>query len=298
MFQILVALSVVAPAGAEPLGPGDHKRVLTVDKITRHHWIHVPPKHDVKKPTAVVLALHGAMMDGKMMEVFTDLSRSADKHNFIVVYPKGTGAGGIFLTWNAGQFPGPLVKDQADDVKYLGKVLDDVESVVNTDKKRVYATGLSNGAMMCYRVASEMSERIAAIAPVAGTLAIEKYEPKRPVPVVHFHGNADALVQYNGPPKGFRFRSVPDTIAACVKVNGCAEKPTEVELPIKEDKLKVIRKDHGRGKGGAEVVLYVIHQGGHTWPGMTGAPVFLGQSTRNISANDIMWEFFQRHPMK
>ncbi|MBI1832745.1 MAG: polyhydroxybutyrate depolymerase, partial [Planctomycetes bacterium] len=276
MLQILFAVAILGQGTAEPLGPGDHKRVITVDKLARRHWVHVPPNYDAKQPAAVVLALHGAMMDGKMMEVFTDLSTAADRHNFVVVYPQGTGAGGIFLTWNAGQFPGDLVKNQPDDVKYLGEVLSDVQKALKVDEKRIYVTGLSNGAMMSYRLASEMSERIAAIAPVAGTLAINKYEPKRPVPVIHFHGNADALVPFNGPPKGFRFRSVNDTIMACVKANGCGEKPTEVEIAMKEDKLKVVRKDYGKGKNGAEVVLYVIDQGGHTWPGMFGAPAFLG----------------------
>src|SRR5204862_3075654 len=104
---------------------------------------------------------------------------------------------GFFQTWNAGVFPGELGAKNADDVKYLGKVLDDVESAVKVDKKRVYAAGLSNGAMMSYRLASEMSDRVAAIATVAGTIAVEKYEPKRPVSVVHFHGTKDGLVPFN-----------------------------------------------------------------------------------------------------
>src|ERR1700692_1959880 len=86
------------------------------------------------------------MLEG-MMESFTNLNETADKHNFVVVYPNGTG---IITTWNAGQFPGK--NNKADDVKYLGKVLDDVESVVKVNKKRVYACGLSNGAMMSYRL--------------------------------------------------------------------------------------------------------------------------------------------------
>lgn len=287
---------------AELLGPGDHKRFVTVDDLKRRHYIHVPPKYDAKTPPAVVLALHGAMMDAKMMEGFTGLNETADKHNFIVVYPNGTGPGGVILTWNAGMFPGELNKTKVDDVKYLGKVLDDVEAAVKIDKKRIYACGLSNGGMMCYRLASEMSDRIAAIAPVAGTMAVEKYQPKRPVPVVHFHGTKDNLVPFKGLPnkdgKIYKFRSVPDTIAACVKANGCGEKPTETMIEGKEDKLKVIRKNYGKGKDGAEVVLYVVEDGGHTWPGMTLAPAFLGLSTKNISANEVMWEFFRKHALK
>jgi polyhydroxybutyrate depolymerase len=193
------------------------------------------------------------------------------------------------------------VGNKVDDVKYLGKVLDDVESVVSVDKKRVHAAGLSNGAMMSYRLAAEMPDRIASIAAVAGTLALEKYEPKRPVSVVHFHGTKDTLVRFEGPKKEeaktLKFRSVDDTMKACIKANGCAEKATETVLEMKEDKLKVTRKEWNKGKNGAEVVLYIIENGGHTWPGKDNALAFLGACTMNIDANEIMWEFFKRHPM-
>ena len=237
-FLLIAALAV---GQTEKLGPGDHKRTITVDELMRRHKIHVPPNYDPKKPSAVVLALHGAAMWEELMEGFTGLSKTADTHNFIVVYPNGTG---LIQTWNAGRFPGVLNKQNADDVKYLGKVLDDVESCLNVDKKRVYATGLSNGGMMCYRVAAEMSDRIAAIAPVAGTMAVEKYEPKRPVSVVHFHGTKDALVPFNGPemkkgtPNFMKFRSVDDTMMACVKANGCSEKATEAAFPPRPTKSR------------------------------------------------------------
>lgn len=302
--QASTAGTPVANAPGSPLRAGDHKRTITVDELKRTHWIHVPTAYDAKQATPVVLALHGAMMDAKMMESFTGLSAAADKYNFIVVYPNGTGPGGFLQTWNAGLFPGELSKKNADDVKYLGKVLDDVESAVNVDKKRIFVTGLSNGAMMSYRLASEMSDRIAAIAPVAGTMAVEKYEPKRPISVLHFHGTKDTFVPYNGPankkdaPAYLRFRSVDETIKICVKANGCEETPKETEIEKNADKIKVIRKEYGKGNEGAEVTLYVIENGGHTWPGMTFGLGLLGLSTNNINANEVMWEFFRRHTLK
>jgi polyhydroxybutyrate depolymerase len=299
----LLLIATLSIGQAEPLGPGDHKRTITVDDLKRHHYIHVPPKYDPKQPAAVVVALHGAVMDAKLMERFTGLSETADKHNFIVVYPNGTGTGpgGLVQAWNAGL---KNKNNKADDVKYLGKVLDDVEGALKVSKKRVYVIGLSNGGMMTYRLASAMSDRIAAVASVAGTMPVEKYEPKRPVPVVHFHGTKDELVPFKGPGKkegvaGFLgVRSVEDTVMACVKANGCSEKPTETEIAMKEDKIKVIRKVYGKGKNDSEVVLYVVENGGHTWPGMTLSPPFLGLSTKNISANEIMWEFFQKHSLR
>jgi len=244
----------------------------------------------------VVLALHGAAMNGPMMAVFFGLNEKADEAGFIVVYPSGTGMG-IFLTWNSGG-----MVSKADDVAYLRAALDDLGAVVKVDSKRVYATGMSNGGMMCYRLAAELSDRIAAIAPVAGTMAIENANPKRPVPIIHFHGTADTFVPFNGPgqktPKFIKFKSVEDSIHTWVKIDGCDEKPEIVTLPDKaNDDTTIERKTYGHGKNGAEVVLFIIKGGGHTWPGKEPPVGFIGKSTKNISASDLLWEFFQKHPM-
>lgn len=304
MHSSLLLIALFTLGQQDQVGAGNHKRTLTVDDMKRVHWIHVPPKYDAKKPTPVILALHGATMDAKTMELFTGLNETADKYNFIVVYPNGTGPAGLLQTWNAGLFPGELSKTRVDDVKYLGKVLDDVESACNVDKKRIYVAGLSNGGMMSYRLASEMSERIAAIVPVAGTMAIEKYEPKRPVPVCHIHGTKDSLVPYGGPsnakeiPKFLKFLGVEDTILRCIKANGCDADPKVVEIEMKSDKMKVVRKTYANGKASSEVVLYVLEDGGHVWPGGLLNPAFLGKSTNNILTNEVIWDFCQRHSLK
>jgi len=307
MYASLLLVTALSIGQPEKLEPGDHLRSITVDNLKRRHWIHVPAKYDAAKATPVVVALHGAAMDAKLMEAFTGLNKTADEHTFIAVYPNGTGPAGLLLTWNAGMFPGDLNKnDKADDVKYLGKVLDDVEGALNVDKKRIYVAGLSNGGMMSYRMASEMSERIAAIAPVAGTMAVEKYEPKRPVPVLHIHGTKDLLVPFNGPDKKkdigklLRFRSVDDSIQICVKANGCNEKSMDSEIEGMADKIKVTRKVYGEGKNGSEVVLYVLQDAGHVWPDskLPVIPAMLGPSTRTISANVVIWDFFKKHTLK
>lgn len=171
------------------------------------------------------------------------------------------------------------------------------------DGKRIYATGMSNGGMMCYRLAAELSDRIAAIAPVAGTMAIENYKPKRPVPVMHFHGAADKIVPFAGPsgrtPKFLGFKSVEETVKICAKANGCPEEPDVTKLPdTADDGTKVKRKTYRPDKEGADVILFVIEGGGHTWPGQEPPVGFIGKSTKDISANDLIWEFFQRHPME
>jgi polyhydroxybutyrate depolymerase len=299
-----LALSLIAllAVSADSLAPGDHNRSLKIEEQPRSYLVHIPPKYDPQKPTPVVLILHGAMMNGAMMVPFCGMNEKADEAGFVAVYPSGTGAG-IFLTWNAGGFGGQVADKQPDDVKFIAALLDDLATVVNVDPKRVYATGLSNGGMMCYRLAAELSDRIAAVAPVAGTMAIEKADPKRPVPLIHFHGTADTFVPFSGPGKGtpqfIFFKSVEDSIQAWVKIDGCEEKPETTDFPDKaNDGTTVQRKLYGQGKDGAEVVLVVIAGGGHTWPGKQPPIGFIGKSTKNISANDLIWEFFEKHPMK
>jgi polyhydroxybutyrate depolymerase len=238
-----------------------------------------------------------------MMVRFCGLNKKADEAGFVAVYPNGTGTAGLLLTWNAGGFQGPNAGKRPDDVAFVAKLLDNLATVMNVDPKRVYAAGMSNGGMMCYRLASELPDRIAAIAPVGGTMAIEEYRPKRPVSVMHFHGTADTFVPYGGlskgTPKFLTFKSVEESIRICAKANGCPEAPVVGDLPDKaDDGTKVRRRTYGPGKDGAEVFLIEIEGGGHTWPGRDPLVRFLGKSTKDISANDLIWEFFQKHPMK
>ena len=288
-------------ASTEPLGPGDHTRTLMMGEQKRTYLVHVPKDYDPKKPTPVVLALHGAAMNGPMMVWFSGLNKTSDKEGFIVVYPSGTGTG-PFLTWNAGGFKGKMAEGKADDVAFIGKLLDDLGTVVKVDEKRVYACGMSNGGMMCYRLAAELSDRIGAVAPVAGTIAIDESKPKRPVPVLHFHGTKDSIVPFEmtkgKAPSFMKLKGVEDSIQTWVKLNGCDEKPKADVLSKEGDEMKVTRKTYGGGKDGSEVVLIVIDDGGHTWPGMKPPASFMGKSALNVSANDLIWAFFQKHKLK
>jgi polyhydroxybutyrate depolymerase len=294
---LLLACCLAQP---EPLGPGDHTRALRMGEQTRTYLLHIPKGYDAKKPAPVVLALHGAAMNGSMMVWFSGLNKKSEEARFIVVYPSGTGIS-PFLTWNAGGLRKGM-GSKADDVAFISKLLDDLATVVKFDQKRVYACGMSNGGMMCYRLAAELSSRIAAIAPVAGTIAIEESKPKRPVPVIHFHGTDDTFVPFDlarkKTPSFMKFKGVEDSIQTWVKLNRCDEKPKTDVLSKDGDEMKVTRKSYGGGKDGAEVVLVVIEGGGHTWPGRTPPVGFMGRSARNISANDLMWEFFKKHKLK
>ncbi|MCI0376784.1 MAG: prolyl oligopeptidase family serine peptidase [Gemmataceae bacterium] len=298
----ILTLFSFASCQTESLGPGRHWRNIDVGNLKRTYLVYVPKKYDPKTPAPLVLALHGATMSARIMEPFSGLSALADREGCIVVYPNGTGPSEILYTWNCGGFSPALAKNKPDDVAFLGKVLDDVEKTFAVDKKRIYAAGMSNGAMMAYRLAAEMSERIAAVAAVAGTLTLDEVKPKRPVPILHFHGTADGLVPFKGASKEtaafWKFCSVEETIAVWVKINGCCKTPEVDKLPMPKDKYPITRKSYNNGKSGSEVVLYVVEDGGHCWPGRPIGGGFLGPYTMNLHANDVIWEFFRRHPMK
>jgi polyhydroxybutyrate depolymerase len=249
----------------------------------------------------VVLALHGATMNGPMMAWFSGLNKKADEAGFLAVYPNGTGRNSSF-TWNGGNCCGSAMQDKVDDVAFIDALLDDLMRAYPVDARRVYATGMSNGAIMAYRLASELSDRIAAVAPVAGTMGMEGCEPHRPVSVLHFHGTDDEFIPFEGGrgPRsitGTNHRPAEDSIRAWVKANGCDETPKIDVLAEGGDGMRVTRKTYGAGRDGAEVALVVVEDGGHTWPGRRSPAKTLGRSTLNVSANDLMWEFFQKHPM-
>ncbi|MFM7111275.1 MAG: alpha/beta hydrolase family esterase [Planctomycetota bacterium] len=301
MMWLMVSFHLACAAA--PLGPGDHVRTLAVGEWKRTYLVHVPRQYDPAKPTPLILAFHGGGANPDNMVAFSGLSAKSDEAGFIVAYPAGSGRLEKLLTFNGGNCCGYAMSNKVDDVEFTRRLLDDIARDVRIDPKRVYATGMSNGAIMSYRLASELSDRIAAIAPVSGPMGTPTCKPSRPVPVIHFHGTDDENAPFKGGKgkgaSGTDFYSVDHSIQAWVGANGCSREPAVVKLPVKvNDGTSVIRKTYGSGKQGSEVVLVMIEGGGHTWPGRDPRLRSLGKSTRNISANDLMWDFFIRHPMK
>lgn len=303
---IIAAESPITSEGK--IGPGDHTRSVAVGDLQRRYLIHIPVNYDDAKPTPVIIAFHGGGGNPASMVCLSGLNDKSEQAGFIVVYPFGTGRlENQLLTFNGGECCGYAMQKKIDDVAFTRAMLDDLASVANVDAARVFATGLSNGGIMAHHVAAELADRIAAIAPVGGPLMMASIAPKRPVSVMHFHGAGDEFAPFKGGygkgamgSKGVTdFRSVEYTINAWIKANGCTEGPRIEVLPDKaDDGMKVTRRTWSGGKDGSEVVLIEIENGGHTWPGMKPIVALLGPSTMDISANDLMWEFFQKHPMK
>jgi len=299
---LLVLCGATAVAAAEQFGPGDHTLSLAVGGLQRSALVHIPPRYDRTIPMPVVLAFHGGLANADNMVRFSGLSEKADEAGFIAVYPYGTGRLQRMLTFNGGNCCGQAMTNGVDDVEFTRSILDELAAAATIDPKRVFATGMSNGGIMAYRLASELSDRIAAIAPVGGPMGTQDCSPKRPVSVIHFHGTDDDFAPFNGGRgtglSGTQFFSVAHSIAAWVAADGCPPEPVTTTLPDKAaDGTTVRRTTYGPGRDGAEVVLIVIEGGGHTWPGRESRLTALGKSTLDISANDLMWEFFQRHPL-
>ena len=299
---LLMLWIAMARAAAELLGPGDHTLSLAVGGLQRSAIVHIPPQYDRTVAMPVVLAFHGGGANADTMVRFSGLNDKADEAGFIAVYPNGTGRLQRMLTFNGGNCCGQAAANGVDDVECTRRLLDEVAGACSIDPKRVFATGMSNGGIMAYRLASELSDRIAAIAPVGGPMGTKGCRPGRPVSVIHFHGTDDAFAPFQGGRgrglSGTSFFSVDHSIAAWVEADGCDPTPVTIRLPdTTDDGTSVTRTTYGQGKDGAEVVLIVIQGGGHTWPGREPRLASLGKTTRDISANDLMWDFFQRHPL-
>ena len=234
---------------------------------------------------------------------FSGLNDKADQAGFIVVYPNGTGRLERALTWNAGNCCGYGMRHKVDDVGFLRTLIDRLQEANAIDPRRIFVTGMSNGAMMTYLLASQAADAIAAIAPVGGPMGTSTCAPSRPIPIIHFHGTDDEFAPFQGG-RGTRslsqaeFLPVTQTISTWVTANGCDRIPSiEEERETAPDGTRIIRKTYGNGRNGSEIVLYEIEGGGHTWPGSEPFWDLLGRSTMHISANDLMWDFFQRHPL-
>lgn len=197
----------------------------------RTYIVHVPPGHDSTQPAPIVLLFHGGLGNAENMQRMTGFDAVADANDVIAVYPNGTGRfEDKLLTWNGGQCCGYAVEQGIDDVGFVEALIEDLAKVANVDRKQIYATGMSNGAIMSYRLACGLSDVVAAIGPVATTQNVDNCQPERPVPVIHFHGTDDQHAPYKGgigaeSLANVEFTSVTETIQFWTNHNGCTTSP-------------------------------------------------------------------------
>lgn len=274
---------------------GTYERALTVGNGQRTYRMHVPESVAGRTGLPVVLALHGGGGNGAQFEEQSQLDVVADRAGFVVVYPNGSGRTQL-LTWNAGNCCAYARDEGIDDVKFIATLLDALTAQIHTDPKRVYATGFSNGAMMSYRLGCELADRITAIAPVSGAIAVQTCEPKRQLPVLILHGTADANVPYNGgpPTKDMPLagtwinKPVSYAVSFWTAVDKCPATPVQT----RDD--AVLRSTYAPCAQGTEVTLYTIEGGGHAWPGAQKARDAADDPAPKPDASAVIWDFFSR----
>ena len=303
-------LAPTASAGNVPTSSSEIQQgSLQHDGVRRTYLYYIPAALNTSHaPAPLVLVLHGGGGNAKSMVGLTRgrFNDLADRDGWIVVYPDG-----MEKHWNDGRNPPSdgWRRDDYDDVGFLSALLDKLIKEKGADPQRIYVTGMSNGALMANCLACESSDRIAAAAPVAGSLSVRLSgycAPKVPVPILMINGDQDPLVPYQGGDIKFlwakRGKVLPVQQAAeeWAMKNGCDLGRVKVtELPDRDpnDGTTVTRTFYGAENPEGEVLLYTVHGGGHTWP--MGHPYLterlVGKVSHEIDACDLIWEFFKRH---
>lgn len=291
---VLVLLALCGGyANAAEIG---EKFSLTHDKLEREYYLYTPPG-DGKQPRPLVVVLHGGAGNPQNAAETTGFSELAAKEGFLVAYPAGVGH---VPTWNAGRCCGYAERRNIDDVGFIEKMIADIKSRRNIDAGRVYATGMSNGAMMAYRLACELSSTFAAIAPVSGAMKVFDCKPDSRLSLIIFHALDDQQVLYKGgkPEKGMRAAashkpesdaSVADAMQFWLKANYCRK------FPGMEDFGEVARVTYFCAED-RHVVLNTLDTGGHSWPGGKKGWAGADEPTKSINATEEIWRFFRQHP--
>lgn len=311
---------------------GNYDFSLPYGSIKRTYKVHIPLDYDPGKETALVINLHGGGGNAESHIKTTQMDKAADKHGFIVVYPDGTGKeflGRKFYSWNAGRCCGDAKEKNIDDIGFISAMLEKMEKDFNIDGNRVFVAGYSNGAQMAYRLACEMSDKIAAIAPVAAVGSLDACNPKRPVPILHIDGTADTCSPYGGGKdcgacfaqmfKDFGITINVDTyscesvdryIKKWRDINGCRDSGR-----MTYQKGSATCKTFSDCSDSAEISVCAMEGMKHIWPGGTydGVPAceislnsknckayrgVVGELDDSIDANEMMWDFFMKHPLK
>jgi polyhydroxybutyrate depolymerase len=270
------------------LSPGDHARTLMVDGVARHYVIHMP-RPARRGPLALVVLLHGAGGSGRKVAASTGFSAEADRRGFVAVYPDGVGG-----EWHDGRWP-----DAVNDVGFVRSMLDTLARELPMDARRVFAAGISNGAMFAHRLACELPGRFAAIGAVAGAMpggVAERCTGAPPVSFVAFNGTADQLVAFDG---GGALESATASAAHWAAADGCDATPASSLEPDRApaDGTRVRRWSWSGCVPGTAVTLYAIHGGGHSWPGGYQSRIaVLGRTTRDVNATRLIAAFLLAHP--
>jgi len=281
---LLAGCSGAGPSKTPVAAPARQQKELEVGGQKRAYRVFAPPSLDRSRPPPLVLVLGGVGNTAESMVEATQFDRQAIDGGFVVVYPEGLGQ-----TWNAGYCCGSAARDAVDDVAFLSAVMDDVQAGYATDPARVFVAGVSNGAMMAYRLACQAADRVAGVGSMAGAMILDDCHPSRPVAVIEIHGTGDALVPYEGGPTvGGATQPSPSSVAVVqhwAELDRCQGGPATGARP------PVTTSTWSGCAPGTTVRLVTVESGGHTW----FAPGF-GPANGAADATAEMWTFFSGLP--
>jgi polyhydroxybutyrate depolymerase len=255
--------------------------------MVRSYRLYVPA--NPRNPMSVVVVLHGGLQTPEGVAEMTGFDQVAGREGFLAVYPAGVGR-----TFNAGLCCGAARRLGVDDVGFVHDLLDRLSDRYDVDPSRIYATGISNGGLLAYRLACELPDEFAAVAPVAATL-VGDCEPSSPVSILHTHGLLDRNIPFGGGygPSGLQkvdWPPVRDGIHHWRMIDGCTGDPfVEADGPVTHTTWNGC-------VGGTSVELYALADGGHSWPGGTPVPRYFGPTSRSLDATTVIWRFFEAHP--
>lgn len=281
----------------------DEQGELTVNNHIRTFLIHVPDRSPPAEGFPLILVFHGGGMQGEGMRRLTHLDQVADTRGFIVVYPNG-----IDKHWNDGR---SSIKNPQDDVAFVSALIDRMTHVSRIDQERVYATGISNGALFAERLGCDLSEKIHGIAPVAGSLPsdlVSVCHPRRAIAVMQIDGTKDPIMPFGGGAvstlggagEGGDVISVPATASFWAKQNHCSPHASQQLLPpiVAFDRTRIMEARYQGCAAGAPVALLSVIGGGHAWPGgpQYARPRVVGFASQQLDASETIARFFLSLP--
>ncbi|GLR70079.1 alpha/beta hydrolase family esterase [Agaribacter marinus] len=265
--------------------------------IKRSYIVYLPTNHQPDNKSALVLSLHGRTGTSHALMKSQRWHSLADSENFVVVFPQSAATeldGKLMTQWNALN-----VNSGIDDVSFLKNVVSRVHEQYKTSAKKAYVAGFSNGGMMVSRLVCEADGTFAAMASVAGigSTAHSDCVPRHVTPIAFIHGEKDLLPPQKG--QLSNLRPVQETISMFVETYNCSDMPVVKLLEDKapNDGTRTTMYRYQGCNEDAVVEYYFVKNGGHTWPG--NKPVtWLGNTSQDFTANEILWQFFSRHELK
>lgn len=260
------------------------------DGLSRDYILYLPANYDGGEAVPLILNFHGYGSNAYEQMNYGDFRPIADTAGFLVVQPQGEPLNGI-THWNVG---GWTIGSTVDDVGFTAALIDSLSALYNINEDRVYATGMSNGGFMSFLLGCQLGDKIAAIAPVAGSMTPETYDectPEHSMPILQFHGTTDNVVPYDG---AIWSKPVQEALDYWVDYNNCYPLPTIIQMPDIDpnDGSTVEHIIYPSGDNGVKTEHFKINGGGHKWPGS----VFGGGGTNyDINASVEIWKFFLKY---